>query len=110
MKYTSPHPYSKNSFTQRILGWTDRHPGLFSRVIRFYTEGFSEMTVGRTLWTLIIIKLFILFAVFRLFLFPDVLSRDYDNDEDRATAVRRHLSRPRTLTLPSAIIPTISPI
>ncbi|MDE6458428.1 MAG: DUF4492 domain-containing protein [Muribaculum sp.] len=49
------------------------------------------MTVGRYLWLMIIIKLFILFFVFKLFFFPDVLKRDYDNDIDRASAVRSAL-------------------
>ena len=42
------------------------------KVIRFYVEGFREMTVGRTLWAIILIKLFILFVVLRLLFFPDV--------------------------------------
>ena len=40
------------------------------KVIRFYVEGFREMTVGRTLWAIILIKLFILFAVLKVFFFP----------------------------------------
>ena len=64
------------------------------KVIRFYVEGFREMTVGRTLWAIILIKLFILFAVLKVFFFPDLLRRDYDNDADRAQAVRTHLSHP----------------
>ena len=43
------------------------------KVIRFYVEGFREMTVGRTLWAIILIKLFILFAVLKVFL-PDLLA------------------------------------
>ena len=43
------------------------------KVIRFYVEGFREMTVGRTLWAIILIKLFILFAVLKVFFFPDLL-------------------------------------
>ena len=65
------------------------------RVFRFYLDGFRSMTVGRKLWALIIIKLIILFAVFRLFFFPNLLARDYDNDEDRAAAVREHLFAPK---------------
>ena len=42
------------------------------KVIRFYVEGFREMTVGRTLWAIILIKLFILFAVLKVFFFPDL--------------------------------------
>ena len=40
-----------------------------------YRDGFAQMTVGRTLWTVIIIKLFIIFAVLKLFFFPDFLNR-----------------------------------
>lgn len=58
------------------------------RVFRFYAEGFRSMTVGKKLWALIIIKLILFFLVFKLFLFPDILHRDYDDDTERAQAVR----------------------
>ena len=44
------------------------------KVIRFYVEGFREMTVGRTLWAIILVKLFIMFAVLKVFFFPDLLA------------------------------------
>lgn len=65
---------------------------LFRRVCDLYVGGFREMTVGRRLWALILIKLAILFLVFRLFFFPDHLKEDYDNDADRARAVRTSLT------------------
>lgn len=65
------------------------------RIYRFYRDGFRSMTVGRYLWALILVKLFILFFVLRLFFFPDVLRRDYPDDESRAKAVRTHLIDPR---------------
>ncbi|MCM1076535.1 MAG: DUF4492 domain-containing protein [Bacteroides sp.] len=61
------------------------------KILRFYIDGFKSMTVGKKLWILILIKLFILFFVFKLFFFPDILSRDYDNDAQRAEAVRTSL-------------------
>lgn len=60
-------------------------------ILSFYVDGFRSMTLGRRLWALIIIKLILIFCVFKLFLFPDILSRDYDNDADRAAAVRHTL-------------------
>lgn len=59
----------------------------------FYYEGFRNMTVGKTLWIIIIIKLVIMFGVFRLFFFPNILERDYDTDEQRAEHVRHELTR-----------------
>lgn len=44
------------------------------KIFRFYVEGFRGMTVGRTLWAIILLKLFILFAILRLFFFPDLLA------------------------------------
>ena len=32
------------------------------------------MTIGRTLWLLILVKLFIMFFILRLFFFPDFLN------------------------------------
>lgn len=43
-------------------------------VWQFYVDGFREMTWGRPLWGLIILKLFIMFVILRLFFFRPVLS------------------------------------
>ena len=43
-------------------------------VANFYIQGFREMTWGRELWVLIILKLVILFLVQRLFFFKPVLA------------------------------------
>ncbi len=64
---------------------------LLVRIWRFYRDGFKEMTTGKYLWALILVKLFIFFFVFKLLFFPDLLERDYDNDADRAQAVRASL-------------------
>ena len=66
-------------------------PGIGRRIWRLYADGFREMTIGRYLWAIILIKLAVLFLVFRPFFFPDILARDYDNDEERAEAVRTNL-------------------
>lgn len=64
---------------------------LFSGIYRFYRDGFRNMTVGRTLWIMIAVKLAIIFLVVKFF-FPDVLATTYDNDADRAQAVRSALT------------------
>lgn len=73
----------------RILASTAR---LCSTVWRFYADGFRNMTVGRSLWVLILIKIAILFLVFKLLFFPDILKRDYPDDNSRAQAVRAALT------------------
>ncbi len=64
---------------------------IFVRVYRFYRDGFRSMTVGKTLWALILLKLFIMFAILRLFFFPDHLAR-FDNDVQRGEYVLEQLT------------------
>lgn len=64
------------------------------RVIRFYVEGFRAMTLGKTLWAIILIKLFIMFFILRLFFFPNILQKNFDTDEERANAVIENLTNP----------------
>lgn len=46
----------------------------FSSVWRFYRDGFRNMTWGRSLWILIILKVIILFGVLRLFFFKPAMA------------------------------------
>lgn len=39
---------------------------LVTAIWQFYVEGFRSMTLGRTLWLIIAIKLFIMFFILRL--------------------------------------------
>ncbi len=64
------------------------------RAADLYIDGFRNMTVGRRLWALIIVKLIIFFAVLKLFFFPDILATRYDTDAERADAVREALTAP----------------
>ena len=45
-----------------------------SSIANFYIQGFRQMTWGRELWALIILKYVILFLVLRLFFFKPVLA------------------------------------
>ena len=45
------------------------------RVYDLYVDGFRHMTLGRTLWAVILIKLFIMFAILKVFFFPNFLKQ-----------------------------------
>ena len=55
--------------------------GIFSSVWRLYADGFRDMTWGRPLWALILLKIFVLFAVLRVFFFQPVLSGKTDSEK-----------------------------
>ncbi len=81
-----------NRLAERLLLFCDRVPGPAGRILRFYVEGFAEMTVGRKLWGIMLLKLFIMFFIFKLLFFPNLLKKNYDTDEQRAEAVRTVLT------------------
>lgn len=65
------------------------------RIFYFYYDGFRSMTVGKKLWIIILIKLFIMFVILKLFFFPDILKKNFNNDKDRGDFVIEQLSKPR---------------
>lgn len=71
-----------------------RWESMVKKVFNFYYEGFKNMTWGRKLWGIILLKLFIMFVILRIFFFPDFLKRDFDTDEERSRHVLDQLTNP----------------
>lgn len=62
------------------------------KIFTFYRDGFRNMQLGRTLWTIILIKLFVIFAVLKLYFFPDYLQTQFSTDEERANHVFENIT------------------
>ena len=45
------------------------------KIFHLYYDGFRSMKLGRTLWAIILIKLFVIFVVLKLFFFPNFLKQ-----------------------------------
>lgn len=61
------------------------------RIFSFYADGFAQMTVGRTLWIVILIKLFIMFAILKVFFFPDFLGEKCATEAEKSSYVQNIL-------------------
>lgn len=79
---------------------------MLRNVIRFYVEGFREMTLGRTLWAIILIKLFVLFAVLKLFFMPDPLAGR--SSEERSSHLLEELTPAAPATVTTAPAAAVS--
>jgi hypothetical protein len=55
--------------------------GFLYRTFNLYYDGFRHMRLGKTLWAIILIKLFIIFVVLKLFFFPNFLKEHAQGDE-----------------------------
>lgn len=61
-------------------------------IFTFYIHGFRSMRVGKRLWAIILIKLFIIFVVLKIFFFPNYLDKTFNTDEERANHVLQQLT------------------
>lgn len=52
--------------------------GFWHKAFHLYYDGFRNMTLGKTLWIVIIVKLIVIFAVLKLFFFPNYISQHAD--------------------------------
>ena len=67
---------------------------ILSSIWNLYADGFRNMTWGRTLWWLILLKVIILFAVLRAFFFQPILAGK--NEEQKIEHVGSQLVQPLT--------------
>ena len=51
------------------------------------------MTYGKKLWIIILLKLFILFFIFKLFFFKNFLNSKFDNDQKKSDYVIEQLTK-----------------
>ena len=61
---------------------------VLKRICEFYISGFKNMSNwGKQVWIIILVKLFIMFAILKIFFFPDFLQTNFDSDEARSQHV-----------------------
>jgi len=66
---------------------------LFRKIFQFYREGFANLpTWGRQVWLVILIKLFVIFFILKIFFFPNFLKTNFRNDSDRSNHVLENLT------------------
>ena len=65
----------------------------FKSVYYLYYDGFVNMRVGKTLWLLIAIKLFVMFAIVKWLFFPNVLKENFHSDKERSEYILNTLTQ-----------------
>ena len=63
-----------------------RKDSFLYRVYDLYVDGFRHMRLGKTLWAIILIKLFIIFVILKIFFFPNFLKQHAKGDESSFVA------------------------
>lgn len=64
-----------------------------NKIFRFYYDGFRTMSWwGKKVWIIILVKLFIMFLILKIFFFPDFLKVNFGNDRERSDYVLEQLT------------------
>ena len=63
------------------------------KLFLFYYQGFHEMTIGKKLWIIILVKLSVMFLVLKLLFFPDFLGSKFSNDKDRSDYIIHEITK-----------------
>lgn len=64
---------------------------ILKNITSFYIDGFKNMTLGRTLWAVIIIKLIIIFGLLKIFIYDSSLTNIGD-DKAKSNFVLENLT------------------
>jgi len=65
----------------------------FSWIYHLYVDGFKSMKLGKKLWLIVAIKLFVLFVVIKLLFFPNVLKENFKSDKARSNYILNQLTK-----------------
>ena len=66
---------------------------LLKKIVCFYKEGFTNMPKwGKQVWLIIIIKLFVMFVILKIFFFPNFLNTNFKTDVERSNHVLENLT------------------
>ncbi|HID0706753.1 TPA: DUF4492 domain-containing protein [Campylobacter jejuni] len=63
-----------------------------SQTFNFYKEGFKNLTLGKTLWKIIFIKLFVMFVILKLVVFDVNFNSIFKSDKEKSTFVLKNLT------------------
>jgi len=60
---------------------------ILKNIFTFYYSGFKNMTWGKTLWVVILVKIFVMFGILKLFFFKDFLNSKFNNETEKSNYV-----------------------
>lgn len=63
------------------------------KIYYFYLDGFKNMTVGKTLWKIILIKLLVIFIFLNYFIHDKSLNTEYKTYDEKVDFVYKNLTK-----------------
>ena len=66
---------------------------MINKIANFYIDGFRNISkLGIKMWVIIFIKLFIMFAILKIFFFKDFLGQKFENDKEKSEYIIQQIT------------------
>lgn len=62
-------------------------------IFNFYYTGFRDMKLGKTLWLIVFVKLFIMIFILKFLIFNKTIYSEFQTDEDRVNFIYQNLKK-----------------
>ena len=66
---------------------------IVKNIYSFYLNGFKNMTIGKTLWKIILIKLLVIFVFLNYFIHDKSMKTEYKTYEEKVDFVFKNLTK-----------------
>ena len=64
-----------------------------NKILSLYIDGFKNLTLGKTLWKIVIIKLIIILTILNLFIYDKSINTEYKSDNQKIEFVYKNLTK-----------------
>ncbi|WP_320033870.1 DUF4492 domain-containing protein [Campylobacterota bacterium DY0563] len=65
----------------------------YNKILNLYIDGFKNLTLGKTLWKIVIIKLLIIFTILNLFIYDKSINTEYKSNDQKIEFVYKNLTK-----------------
>jgi uncharacterized membrane protein len=63
----------------------------FKKIFNFYRDGFRDMTTGKYLWKIILLKLFVILIILNYFIYDKTMKTEFRSDQQKSDFVYENL-------------------
>ncbi|WP_321315399.1 DUF4492 domain-containing protein [Halarcobacter sp.] len=65
----------------------------YNKILNLYIDGFKNLTLGKTLWKIVIIKILIIFTILNLFIYDKSINSEYKSNSQKIEFVYKNLTK-----------------
>lgn len=63
------------------------------KIVNFYVDGFKNLTLGKTLWKIIILKLIIIFTFLNYYIYDKSIKSEYQTEIQKINFVYKNITK-----------------